>query len=212
MGILDTLKSASLTPTNSELSSIRAKKENVDDYMKSVAKTPDAPKADPVTSDKDKLHPNAKYGDNPGEKRIDVSDMTKPLVQSYKKGTDYVPKTGLALLHKGEKVVPVKENNMDSTYDMVKGMGKDKAPKKEIEHMRIRKAKSGGHVVEHHHHSSAHPKEEHVMADMKALHDHLDQHMDDSGQEPGSGQGSDQAAQMTAAPSPAPAPMAAPGA
>ena len=31
-------------------------------------------------------------------------------VPSYKSGTSYVPKTGLALLHKGEKVTPAKEN------------------------------------------------------------------------------------------------------
>ena len=35
--------------------------------------------------------------------------------------------------------------------------------KKEVDHIRIHKAKNGGHVVEHHHKHFAHPPETHVF-------------------------------------------------
>lgn len=38
------------------------------------------------------------------------SSDTSGRLPSYKHGTDYVPKTGPAVLHKGEKVVPKEEN------------------------------------------------------------------------------------------------------
>jgi hypothetical protein len=38
------------------------------------------------------------------------STDTSGKLPSYKHGTDYVPKTGPAMLHKGEKVVPKEEN------------------------------------------------------------------------------------------------------
>src|SRR5689334_18835515 len=53
------------------------------------------------------MNPKAKYGDRPGEKRIDTSQMTKPL-GSYKKGGK-VKKTGLYKLHKGERVLNAKQ-------------------------------------------------------------------------------------------------------
>lgn len=40
----------------------------------------------------------------------DQTDKEKKAVPSYKHGTSYVPKTGLALLHEGEKVVPKAQN------------------------------------------------------------------------------------------------------
>jgi hypothetical protein len=133
MGVLDKVVDAAskmgskvATAPSSEAAGIKAKSDNVRDYMNATAKEPDAPKADPVTSEKDKLHPTSKYGDNAGEKRIDVSDMTKPLVQSFKKGTVHVPKTGLAKVHKGEAVIPAKENPLSDMYAGVKSMGKDK--------------------------------------------------------------------------------------
>jgi hypothetical protein len=49
-----------------------------------------------------------------------------------------------------------------------------KAIKRLIDHLRIKRAK-GGHIIEHHH-SSPHPMEEHVVPDMDALHDHLEEH------------------------------------
>lgn len=38
-------------------------------------------------------------------------------VPSYKHGTPYVPKTGLALLHKGEKVTPAKDNAVEQAVE-----------------------------------------------------------------------------------------------
>jgi hypothetical protein len=173
MGVLDKLVAGS-----SEMEGIKARKQNVDDYMKATSKEPDKPKAESPTSNADKLHPNSKYGDNPGEQRIDVSDMTKPLVQSYKKGTVHVPKTGEAILHEGEAVIPAKENPMNDTYAMVKNMGRDEKPKKEIAHIKTSKAHSGGYVHEHHHtRPEHHPMETHVTADQDAMANHMMQHL-----------------------------------
>jgi hypothetical protein len=80
------------------------KRRMLDEYTSSLTSHPKPPKdAKPVAMDK--VNPGAKYGDRPGEKRINVSDMMKSL-PSYKDGTPSVPKTGPAILHKGEAVVP----------------------------------------------------------------------------------------------------------
>lgn len=51
--------------------------------------------------------------------------------------------------------------------------GHEKKPAKEIDHIRIRKAKSGGHIIEHHHtHPDHHPKEEHVTRGDDQLAEH----------------------------------------
>jgi hypothetical protein len=68
------------------------------------ASAPAKPSAPSKPSPKDLVNPKGKYGDKPGEKRIDVSDMTKKL-GSFKKGGT-VPKTGMYQLHAGEEVVP----------------------------------------------------------------------------------------------------------
>lgn len=114
--------------------------------------------------------------------RMDTSVPTMPEnfdlsgMRSFKKGTPYVEKTQVAKLHKGEEVIPAKDNPMkkpmEQAYEMVAGKPKSK---KAIKEHRIRKAKSGGHVIEHHHHNaSEHPMEEHVVPDVAAMHKHLD--------------------------------------
>lgn len=119
----------------------------------------------------DRIHPDAKYGDKPGEKRIDVSGMTKPL-PSYKHGTDYVPKTGPAVLHEGEKVTPAKDN-VSTVMDKITGG----VPAKVISHMVHHKNHDGTHTIEHHHtHSHAHPVEHHKLADMDAVIGHMQDH------------------------------------
>lgn len=187
MNAVGSMGSKIATAPDSEAAGIRARQTNIDDYVKSVTKKPDPLAAEPVVSDRDKLHPNSKFGDNPGEKRIDVSSMTKPLA-SYKKGTTRVAKTGPAILHKNEAVVPSEKNPMSPDYQgAVMDMAKDKKPKKVLDHMRIRKAKTGGHIVEHHHTHPDHKMEEHLMPDMQSMHDHMDANAPAMGEEPEAG-------------------------
>lgn len=206
MGILDKLTSAGAkvaTAPDSEAAGIKAKSGQISDYMKATSGEPDKPKATPVSSDSDKLHPTSKYGDQPGEKRIDVSSMTKPLagMASYAKGTTKVKKTGPAILHKGEAVVPAHENPMNKDkdkdmYGMVKDMaGKDAKPKKEIRKIHTSKTHDNKFLhVHEHHNSAAHPDEQHVSNDVKEMQEHM------AANEP----------QMTASPSPMPEQGAAP--
>lgn len=151
---------------------IKATADNVKQYMDATSGASPTPKAPVVNSPADRIHPKSKFGDQPNEKRIDVSTMTKPLA-SYKDGTPHVPKTGTYKLHEGEAVIPKEKNPVAGMFDMVNAP-KAKA-KKVIDHIKIRKMKTGGHVVEHHHtHPGDHPMEEHGAATMDKLHAHID--------------------------------------
>lgn len=172
--------SKAVTGPSSEMQGIAEKKANVKQYMDAVSGTTAATSAPTpnVNAPVDKMNKGSatKFGARPGEKRLDVSEMTKPLTQ-YHKGTAYVPKTGPAILKKGEAVIAAEHNpmNPENLYDKVPGMAPK--PKKELSHMNIRKAK-GGHVVEHHFtHPADHKMQEHVMTNMADLHNHLEQHM-----------------------------------
>lgn len=127
--------------------------------------------------------------------------LRAPDIRSYKHGTNFVPSTGLAVLHKGEKVVPAKENKMNPFEGITKG---DKKPKKEIKDMVVSKSHNGKHIVTHkHHHPEHHPDETHVMSDMAELHSHMDDHAgtpNDGESAPADGAAAP--APMTAAPSP----------
>lgn len=96
-------------------------------------------------------------------------------IKSYKTGTDYVPKTGLAVLHKGEKVIPAKENKpMDAKAAMAGIVGSKKKPPKKIKEIRTRKTDDGKYVHTHlHHHPEHHADETHVSEDVKAAQQHL---------------------------------------
>lgn len=182
MGVLDKVVSAAnrvgskmaAAPT-SEAEGIKATQANVKEYMDATAKNTPAPKAPTPTSNVDKLNSKAKFGDRPGEERMNVSDMTKPLAQ-YKHGTTNVPKTGAAMLHKGEAVIPAHENPMSGMFDKVAGMPSAKPPKV-LDHIRTSKAKSGGYVHEHHFTSSEHKPETHVTKSMRDMTDHMKQHL-----------------------------------
>ncbi len=116
-------------------------------------------------------------------------ETPKPATPKYHKGTDYVPKTGPAILKKGEAVL----NNKDAedyrqgkpmkASDAMKGAsealgGKEKTPKKEISHIVTKKAHSGGYVHEHHHKSPEHhPMETHISPDQDSMAEHMMQHM-----------------------------------
>src|SRR5271166_6100578 len=166
-------------PEQDILGDLRAKKEMMNEARKALGNEPPAelPKAPPVQMNVDKINRNGKFGDRPGEKRIPVDQMVKPL-GSFKNGTDYVPKTGVYKLHEGEAVKTAKENSMDPMA-LVPGRSEEK-PKKEVHEIRTRKAKSGGFIHEHHHTRPEHHKmEEHASADMKGALSHINDHMGD---------------------------------
>lgn len=117
-----------------------------------------------------------------------TTPIPKPKVNapSYKHGTDYVPKTGAANLHKGEAVLKKKdadkyrEAKSMKGYDVADELGgkKDEKPKKEIKHIVTKKAKNGGYIHEHHHtHPEHHPMEEHVSPNQDAMVSHMMDHM-----------------------------------
>lgn len=145
------------------------------DETKPVPSAVKAPPAAAPPESVDRVHPAGRYGDNPGEKRINVSDMTKPLtgqVPSYEHGTDYVPETGPAIVHKGEKITPAHANVTDKITGGV--------PAKVVSHMIHRKHKNDHHEVENHHtRPEHHVKESHHFHGANALdqvHDHLEEH------------------------------------
>jgi len=94
---------------------------------------------------------------------------------SYEKGTHRVPKTGPALLHKDEAVLPKHEAE---AYRDAKGELGGGSAKKEIKHIVTKKAKSGGFIHEHHHtHPEQHPMEEHVTPNQDAMVQHMMENM-----------------------------------
>lgn len=120
----------------------------------------------------------------------------------FHKGTDYVPKTGPAILKKGEAVLKKEDADKfrakkaaygDLSNEL--GSGEDKKPKKELSHIVTRKGKSGGYIHEHHHtHPAEHPMEQHVSANQDAMVGHMIDHMgeqnpDEAGADAGQGGG-----------------------
>lgn len=191
-------------PEQDILGDLKAKKEMMNYAQQALGHNPPAetPKASPVTENVDKINRKAKYGDRPGEKRIPIDQMTKPL-GSFKNGTDYVPKTGNYKLHEGEKVVP-KEKNMADVFAHVPGRAPEKSPKKEIKHIITSKTHDGKFMHKHVHHNSAHEDETHISSDMADLHNHFEDHAgtpNDGEAAPAGGA----PAQLTASPSPMPA-------
>jgi hypothetical protein len=165
-----------------------------------------------VLDNPDKIKKHAKYGDRPGEKRINVSDMVKPL-GSFERGTDYVPKTGDYKLHEGEKVTPAKDNMAD-LYDKVPGRKSEGKPKKEIKHIITSKTHDGKYLHKHVHHHPSHEDETHVSNNMAELHNHFEDHAGTPNMGEEAVTGASAPAPMTAGPSPVPgtAPTAVPGA
>ncbi len=81
-------KLKSLPPNEGEQQSLKEKQSQIDAL--SAKPTPEKPK-ETEPAEVDKVAPLARYGSRPGEKRIDTSDMTKPLGTSapvYDKGGD----------------------------------------------------------------------------------------------------------------------------
>jgi hypothetical protein len=111
-----------------------------------------------------------------------------PPLPSYKAGTDRVPKTGPAILHKDEAVLNkhdadnYREGKGTSMDGVLHNLGGEEHKPKEISHMTVRKSKNGGHIFEHHH-KSGHAMEEHTTHGTDHAVSHFMQHMTD--QNPG---------------------------
>lgn len=153
---------------------MRARVRETNAVLNATNPAPAAPAKPVAPSPKERVNPKgAPYGSRGGEKRIDTSDMAKPL-GSFKKGTDYVPKTGNYKLHEGEAVVSKEKNMASNPYKMV--TDGDKKPKKVLKEIRTRKAKDGSYIHEHHHHHPMHKMEEHTSPDEKGMMDHMAEH------------------------------------
>ena len=180
MGILDQVKELGkdLVP---ESQAIRGKMESIRQYKDATPYTPASPAPAPSAPAK-KYDPKNHYGSRPGEKRLDSEGNE---MKSYKKGTDYVPETGPAILHEGEAVIPkeknkMKDNGFDAVKDALGGVDKSKKPKKEIKHLVHKRSKNGGHIIEHHHTAPEHhPMEEHTFDNHDDMLNHVMEHMTD---------------------------------
>lgn len=80
-----------------------------------AAAAPAPEKKTEVVGAGERLNPNARYGDRPGEKRIDTSSMTKPLgsIPVYDDGGEVNTEDGkhqLAILQDGERVLTPEQN------------------------------------------------------------------------------------------------------
>ena len=155
------------------------------------------------------------------------SAATPGKMPKFHKGTDYVPKTGPAILKKGEAVLNNKDAAKHREAKMSKGTlasvsdelsGKAAKPKKEIKSMHIKKAANGGHIIRHEHtHPEHHPDEEHTTKTDDQLASHVLQNMGtpnpgeadaDAGQSGVPAAGAAPAGGAPAAGTPAPAPAA----
>jgi len=67
---------------------------------------PTAPK-EPAASGSEPSHSQGPYGSRPGEKRLDSEGNEIP---KYHTGVDSIPKTGLAVVKKGEKIIAAEHN------------------------------------------------------------------------------------------------------
>ncbi len=126
---------------------------------------------------------------------------SKPAPPKYHKGTDYVPKTGPAILKKGEAVLNEKDadkyratkgkdmsekSHGSSRASHVlggKGKSKSKSSKKHPHRLTISHGKSGGHKVVHSfapdESGMTQPDEEHILPDKASLMQHIDENTPD---------------------------------
>lgn len=158
---------------------LAAKKISMDEAKKALnpPETPDAnaPKATPPQH-VDKINPKAKFGDKKGEVRLPVDQWLKPTT-SYKDGTDFVPETGPALLHKGEAVIPAEKNMANSDVMALVPGRTAKKPPKVRSHMTLESHEDGSHTITHHYtHPEHHKPKSHGLSNMDALIDHLQEH------------------------------------
>jgi len=177
MDILDRVKAAAskvasdISTGNKETEGLGNELRAKSDMIRAARGESDTPAA-PASKPAPKTDSGHRYGDRPGEKRIDVTEAMKPL-GSFKTGTPYVPKTGVYRLHEGERVVPKEKNTMNVADAMMGITGKAKPPKK-IRKITTHKSDDGKMIHTHqHHHPAHHPDETHVSNNMKEAADHL---------------------------------------
>jgi hypothetical protein len=169
-GVMDAIKNIkdTITSTSKEYSDLGKEYAGKGNQLREGPTTPAPTSAAP--SKGDRVNPSAKYGDRPGEKRLDSEGNVIP---KYHKGTSYVPKTGPAILEKGEAVIP-KDKNMDATSAMAGIMGKAK-PAKKIHKIVTHKTDDGKMIHTHqHHHPAHHPDETHVSNNIDEAKAHME--------------------------------------
>ena len=113
--VASTLKS--LPPGESEYQGIKSAQENVDAMSQPEAKNP-ATTTESKPTEQDKVEPLARYGSHAGEKRIDTSEMTKPLgstVPVYDKGGDVSIEASKRLQSSGDSGLQSILNSPDET-------------------------------------------------------------------------------------------------
>jgi hypothetical protein len=168
------------------LSPFKAASDIGDKVKTALSGTPKAP--DTTWHDQKVKEANASFTPKPTAPKA-APVKAGPKIPKYHTGTDYVPKTGPAILKKGEAVLDTHEaaeHRATKGKNMKHGMenvaaelgGKSEKPKKEIKEIRTRKGKSGGYIHEHHHTAPEHhPMEEHTSPDQDAMVSHLMEHM-----------------------------------
>lgn len=135
------------------------------------APQPEAPRS---PTKRELVKPGAKYGDKPGEKRLDAEGN---IIGQMKKG-GMVPKTGNYKMHKGEVVLP-KEHVMSLAEGVLSQEAPSEPPKppKEDREMRVRRLKDKSFHIAHSHTRPEHyPDEEYSASDKKALLKHMNDH------------------------------------
>lgn len=101
---------------------IRDKMKMMDEYKKASIPAP-APKAPSRPAGGDRINPGAKYGDRGKEKRIsdkELQEMRRPL-GSFKTG-GVVKKTGVYMVHRGERVLNPKQTKKAAKSGMMNAL------------------------------------------------------------------------------------------
>jgi hypothetical protein len=152
---------------------LKMRKQQYDLGAQALGGSPKSEPAKPAAPSKpakqDLVKPGAKYGDRPGEQRLDSEGN---VIKSMKKGGE-VKKTGLYKLHEGEEVVPKAQAALGK-----KKKGSGKVPHK----MTIRKMDDDSFHITHDHQSptknemgTTPPQEEFTVPNAKHLVRHVRQ-------------------------------------